>query len=292
MIQKNLEKRTKEVDSFIKESPELKEVKLLLDSNAQIEQHLLLNAFPGSLNSFTNDLSEKRKRVFKMEEMYGGKIYSNADIKDIAIKYRLRFLPSTLYKGVLPTDVLHKLREVISKNEDLYYLKQHSSKGYSMSLNVLAPAGMFNLEGVKKNELAERKRLRDLDPALFLKIEDDKWLFIKEWGNSFSPLRRVLGFLLDKHWKVNFLFFLVYSLTVLAFVELDIFLFSKYYTKPLPLILCCIFAAIQLLFIFIAPLLDDDNTLRILSKYKGSSGWFNMDKRIVSENCWNSSDKL
>lgn len=127
MIQQKLNRTQEKLDKALDKAPELRDVKLLLDSDAQTEQHLLLNAFPNTVNTSLNNISQEREGIKKLEEIHNGKVYTIDEIKDLAIKYRLRFLPSTLYKGRVPLEAVHGLYKLLNINIDYLLRKKLKS---------------------------------------------------------------------------------------------------------------------------------------------------------------------
>jgi hypothetical protein len=97
-------------------------------------------------------------------------IFTIAQIKRIAITYRLRFLDSKLFKGEIPYESIVKVKQLEKK----HHVKFSEFK-------ILAPASLFKLED------------RNRDPLLFAKISEDKYLFIHKWGNDLSGLRKVVA---------------------------------------------------------------------------------------------------
>lgn len=110
-----------------------------------------------------------------------GAFFSLQQIKNIAVKYRLRFLDSTLFKGEIPYEAIIKVKVLERK----YNVKFSEFK-------ILAPASLFRLED------------RNKDPLLFARIssppigggvqEVAHYLLIHKWGNDLYPFRKVLAF--------------------------------------------------------------------------------------------------
>ena len=55
-------------------------------------------------------------------------IYDISDIKEIAIKFRLRFLPSKHYKSDLPVEAILKIKEISLIKEEIELLDRSSIK--------------------------------------------------------------------------------------------------------------------------------------------------------------------
>ena len=88
-------------------------------------------------------------------------IYDISDIKEIAIKFRLRFLPSKHYKSDLPVEAILKIKEISKKQK-----KEISN------FMILAPAKALELED------------ENADPLLFIALSKTKFYLVHQWGND------------------------------------------------------------------------------------------------------------
>ncbi len=183
---------------------------------------LIMNAFPNSSNSVSLVKNEEVNNVNKLTDEYGSGVYTELQVKEICMKYRLRFLPSTYYKGTVPIEAIHKLKEFIKSNDKLKYLDGANAYGFERNVFILAPTNMFNISSNTQKakdenaKMRELKRLQEQDPALFIKLEDNRYLFIKEWGNSFSFSRKILGALTAKLSTLNTFFFISWLIFIIA----------------------------------------------------------------------------
>lgn len=105
---------------------------------------------------------------FDIELLETSRIYHINQIKKICIDYRLRFLNTKYFKGVLPQEALSKIKELENKH-------QTSLKGFK----IIAPSKLFKLENAD-------------DPLLFAPIGNDYFYLIHKWGNDLHPLRKVM----------------------------------------------------------------------------------------------------
>lgn len=94
------------------------------------------------------------------------KIYHISQIKNICIRYRLRFLDSQFYKLEIPIEATSKIR--VLENE--HQTSLHSFK-------ILATAKALKLKNYD-------------DPLLFIPIGNDYYYLIHKWGNDLNGLRR------------------------------------------------------------------------------------------------------
>ena len=88
-------------------------------------------------------------------------IYDINEIKKIAIKYRLRFLPSKHYKNELPIEAIIKIKELSKKQ-----------KSQINNFMILAPAKALELDD------------ENADPLLFIALSKTKFHLVHQWGND------------------------------------------------------------------------------------------------------------
>ncbi len=119
-----------------------------------------------------------------MDEKYGGGVFSAAEIKNMCVKFGLRFLKAELYQGTVPAVTALKLKEFLEGNGIGYnnYLRNQCF--------VMAPDRAFRLQS------AALRPAPDPDPILFYHIGEDKYKMIVKWGrdltlwNYFKSFRR------------------------------------------------------------------------------------------------------
>ena len=139
----------------------------------------------GLLNEVNNLLREEVARdksiLSRLKgEKHGGKIEESLNesrifdlrhIKKLCIKYRLRFLDSSLYNKEFPYEAIAQIKEL--------------EKQLEMPLSdfrILAPKELFHLSD------------KDSDPILFLKLSENKYYMIHKWGGELNPFRSLLAF--------------------------------------------------------------------------------------------------
>ncbi|MGB0167330.1 MAG: hypothetical protein ACPF8V_10810, partial [Luteibaculum sp.] len=149
-------------------------INVLKELEKQRMQDLTLGLAKSALQSASETDSEINQSIKKasglMEidasNLEEDKLYQIQDIKQVAIKYRLRFLPIKLFKQDLPRNVFLKLKHL---KEEHHFIED--------SLYVLAPGKMFNLENVNQ------------DPLLFAQTNTGQYYFIAKWGDDLNALR-------------------------------------------------------------------------------------------------------
>lgn len=113
-------------------------------------------------------ISKKSTNAFDPDLLLSEKIFQIDQIREICIDYRLRFLDSKFFKGVLPEDAITKIRQLE---------KDHRTE--LVGFKILAPSKMFKLKD------------KD-DPILFVPIGNGYFYLVHKWGNDLHPLRKIL----------------------------------------------------------------------------------------------------
>jgi hypothetical protein len=88
-------------------------------------------------------------------------LYEFDNIKHIAVKYRLRFLPTKYFKNEIPKEAIFKIKALEKSNNTT--IKQ---------FYILSPSQNFDLEDVNK------------DPLLFIPLTNGKFLLVHKWGTD------------------------------------------------------------------------------------------------------------
>lgn len=146
-----------------------------------------------TLSRFGLDYSLKKKEAVnqraRLYDLYPkGRLFSINQIKSIAIKYGLRFLNMSIYKGTVDP----QLSRVILEFENKYGFKHNDN------YKILAPAESFKLEK------------RPKDPLAFVKVAEidgeEFYYLLHKWGNDLNRWRRLVNLAMIEHG--NFVFFL------------------------------------------------------------------------------------
>ncbi len=193
-VQLDKELRTLKNDDTRQMDGNLNEVKLLMAGDGAQDLHILRNLAGQSRIARAED---QLGLVIDLEKntLAFGETFTIDQIEVLARKYQLRFLGSRLFLGDLPVDTIAKVKE-FAKNHQVPCLDEFSLK---TQFFILAPVQSFNLEGSttsvraihqqeKEAARAERlKRLAEMDPVLFYKIDNKHYRMIHKWGKDFTP---------------------------------------------------------------------------------------------------------
>ena len=114
-----------------------------------------------------SNLSTKVNTV-DLHDYNSNNVYDLNSIKSIAIKYRLRFLPTKYFKNKIPNEAVFKIKALEKANDTS--IKQ---------FYILAPSKNFDLEDVNK------------DPLLFAPLSNGKFLLIHKWGTDLKWFKRL-----------------------------------------------------------------------------------------------------
>ncbi len=97
------------------------------------------------------------------------RIFSYQSIKNISIRYRLRFLESSFYNAGYPYDAIAEIKAFEKKYETTIH-----------SFFIMAPSEAFELENINK------------DPLLFVRLNNNNFYLIHHWGNDLAWYRKIL----------------------------------------------------------------------------------------------------
>lgn len=203
-LHKSLNKRK---ESDIK-NPVISEVKGLLEHDTIRDTEVLRTI---GLNSSLVQSESERGRMLeleKQEKFYKGSIFIKEQIIALATKYRLKFLPSTLFSAYLTplvaTDIRNLERDISKSMTEEQAAKRNLSVEEYLAGNpacdfrfdahqlkskffILAPAKCFKTE--KKAAFS----LKSPDPILFYTPDGIHYRFLRKWGSDFTIFRRILG---------------------------------------------------------------------------------------------------
>lgn len=225
------------------------EVKGLL-GYAELEDKRIINMIGGnSINKVIHDMHGKALSLEKEEKFHGSAIFISEQIKDLCLKYKLKFLPSTNFIGNFGVEVAAKVKELqkkIGESMDIeraereglsveeYRAKEnyHSFKFDDFQLKnnffIMAPPSMFDLTDRPKPE--KIRQVRDYDPVLFYKTKDDTFAMVYKWGNDFGISRAIKGWIYKNEQRMLFFTSIIICsillLSISSFTDLY-FTFSK-----------------------------------------------------------------
>lgn len=199
----------------------VKEVLQLTNGDHQDELMILRKAFSSSENVKAEKELGALIELKNLEKLHAGTVVTIETIKDLAIKYRLRFLNSRHFKGSIDQSALFSLRKQLKEMD----LLNEATLPYK--IYVLAPAAMFQLK-------EERLQSKPKDPVLFVELGNGHYVVGPSWGKDFTIFRQIQGW----KWKDAF------NLQVFAwFKYFAIFSFFAPFITPLYLGFAAAFVA-------------------------------------------------
>jgi len=169
-----------------KEFNDIKEVKQLLEYNGSKEREVLRNF---GLDDSIVELEKEQGRVMELEDFRNcyGNAYQYAAIRELAIRYRMKFLPLSKYKGAIDPLLAAKILEFgKAHNIDV------ASTGVQDDFYVLAPAEAFKLETYEHVHIT--RKIIPRDPLLFYKggtknnnnRDGQLWTLVHQWGKDLT----------------------------------------------------------------------------------------------------------
>ena len=172
-----------------------------LVNNQLLNDELMENNIKKNLNSCSTTNENIDLVTYNENDVYDLK-----SIKSIAVKYRLRFLPTKYFKNEIPQEAIFKTKSLEKKNNT-------SIKNF----HILAPATSFDLEDVNK------------DPLLFAPLKNGKYLLIHQWGTDLAwykklsalPLRSLESILISIGLVALFLSLITPTWLILNSAEID-----------------------------------------------------------------------
>lgn len=207
---KLIQEKTKEIAKLKKQSDVEAEIleattNILATSVKEDIEALQRAGLTNAIKEVENVKNKLRSNERKTEELNDNpRIFTESEIKSIAIRYGLRFLPSDMYKGNLPNDLGQKIKDC----ENIYGRK--SSNSYYVSpYYILAPKESFQLQSKPK------------DPLMFLSIGNDKYYLIHKWGNDLSITRWFSNLFVRN--EDSFFVMLSLSITIAIFSLIELF---------------------------------------------------------------------
>lgn len=160
-------------------------MKLKLLTKTNIEKELVKVRLKGQSSENTdfltetfNDLDIKIQNDFDFDQLETHKIYHLEQIRDVCIRFRLRFLDLKYFKNKLPESALEAVNSIEAKHNTVL-----------TDFKIMAPSVLFRLE-------------RKDDPLLFVPIGNGYYYLIHKWGNDMHPMRSILMWPFKNIWNL------------------------------------------------------------------------------------------
>ncbi|MBK6774423.1 MAG: hypothetical protein IPG74_00770 [Flavobacteriales bacterium] len=134
-------------------------------------------------------LSSTKERSNRISGLDLDRVFPTDAIKRVATKYRLRFLDGGMFKGELPMQAIHELRQ----------LEKRASAPLA-GFKILAPAHRFKLCDAEG------------DPLLFLPLGNGLYYLVHQWGGDLAWHRALLN------WPLRSAFHLAATVLLVAIV--------------------------------------------------------------------------
>ena len=160
-------------------------MKMKLLTKTNIEKELVKVRLKGQsyentdfLTETFNDLDIKIQNDFDFDQLETHKIYHLEQIRDVCIRFRLRFLDLKYFKNKLPESALEAVNSIEAKHNTVL-----------TDFKIMAPSVLFRLE-------------RKDDPLLFVPIGNGYYYLIHKWGNDLHPMRSILMWPFKNIWNL------------------------------------------------------------------------------------------
>lgn len=172
---------------------------LLLAETNEVRETEALRAM-GLVPEVEESLVERGKQVVRknLEDKFDT-LFSATEVKELCLKYGLKFLPTRNYKGPIKDDFGSKIIEFNESHGVDSTVSDHEAQKY----RILAPHESFG-----KSSSDDRKNNVSMDPILFYQVEDGDrgtssdndhkrekyYTIVYEWGNKFNIWRMITSY--------------------------------------------------------------------------------------------------
>lgn len=269
----NLEKELKSIKAIDSQrhTDTVAEMKLILEGDVQEDLRIMRSLADNSTLIRQEESLGRMIQLENLEKEYG-EIYTIDQIRNLCMKYQLRFLSSRMFKGTLPMETISKLK-AFAKSTNI------SIDEYTLStmFYIIAPVESFSVQKV-----SQKSEMREKDPVLFYKIDDIHYRMIHKWGNDFSPVRRIKGWYWqseDDNFKINLIATII---SVIVIISYTIVTWGTHLTPYQVGRDACIICIGKFLFIIGIIILG---IVRIAKKAEKDSSWY-------TEENWNSTKQM
>ena len=151
------------LEQKIKTSTILDQVSSILSASVQLDEDVLYRLQHQPVEQIMN--------IEQLEENDQVNLFNLKQIKNICLKYNLRFLDSSYFKSQFPYEAISKIKAF----ENKYQVTVKNFK-------IIAPAEVFKLEDCNK------------DPLLFAQLADNRYYLIHQWGNDLAWYRALVSY--------------------------------------------------------------------------------------------------
>lgn len=223
----------------------LEEAKDILENSKAHDEKILHSINDG------NDLEIGSDSFFILSKAEASKVFSIETIRNICIKYRLRFLNTKYFKGEFPYEAVIKIKE--------------TEKKYKVRLTtfyIIAPSEKFHLKDSKK------------DPLLFASIGNRKYFLVHQWGNDLKWYRKLLYYPFRDMGTLA-CSAVIFSFFITLFLPKEIFAHETLSKLPLLFLYHVFFFFIFSSFIFLVSIIYGIAALKDFSRNVWDSEYFN-----------------
>ncbi len=180
------EKLGKPVELSLMEKVMMQEVNQRLLTASTKEAELLRDLGLKTSLSVKTDQVQKLMEIDEITSKHG-ELFTEDQIKNLALTYNLRFLSISNYSREVPQILGTELLKVAEEFKFVGYNNKHNLERITF---VLAPASHFNLV---KGEIVIDLHLPDSDPAVFVQVKSGLYKLVHSWGSDLNLLNMIAG---------------------------------------------------------------------------------------------------
>ena len=142
------------------------------------------------------DHSIKRKeelsRIMRLRSVLNPeRIFSGNDIKTLCVRYGVRFLPVSYFKGEVDAQLPSKVKEFEAAYRNAQTVEENKSSSYRLDKDPYRRNESVNSYMICAPEESFRLTAKPRDPLMFYQIDEDSYYLVHKWGNDISSFRAV-----------------------------------------------------------------------------------------------------
>lgn len=195
-LEKAVKTATEKKRESLSEGIDISEIKGLIEYGNRRDKEIINGLGMSSLVARIEENTGELLIMDKIQKANAMSVVHVDTIKDLCMDYRLRFLSSNSFVGVIVPEVINAVKALENNKSKEFEERTGKESNFNFDNHelknkffVLAPPKMFKLE----KKAPEPRKIIDWDPILFYKEDDTHYILIKKWGKDFTIGRAILG---------------------------------------------------------------------------------------------------
>lgn len=185
----------------------------------------------------SKQVNEIKSKVQASKRVLTEEYVTFSDIRDVCIKYNLRFLPVRMYAKPVPFTALDDLRKFKESfllvesfpeevRKEIYYERQKAERDGSTNSWGRTITRPMNAQGLASRQVFDPQRLVMIapadhfttihepvrqDPVILYDLGNSQYKVVTKFGNDFTWMRRISGFVEDSPTLIFFMILIIIS---------------------------------------------------------------------------------